>query len=83
MRLSNWLAPLCYALNAISVALLRPPDGDSVQFAGDLMFVASVSMLAVMAATGEWWAFEGDFGDGQWATIAAMANNALYLLSDL
>jgi drug/metabolite transporter (DMT)-like permease len=81
----GFAAPLCYALNAISVALLRPPDGDSVQFAGGLMFVASVSMLAVMAVTGEWWAFEGEFGDGQWATIAAMANNALsfYLIFEL
>jgi len=81
----GFAAPLCYALNAISVALLRPPDGDSVQYAGGLMFVASVSMLAVMAVTGEWWAFEGEFGDGHWATVAAMANNALsfYLIFEL
>ena len=79
------VAPFCYALNAICVALLRPPEGDSVQLAGGLMFAASVSMLAVMAVTGEWWAFEGGFGDGHWATIAAMANNALsfYLILEL
>ena len=28
------VAPLCYALNAICVAMLRPPEGDSVQLAG-------------------------------------------------
>ncbi|MDP6475242.1 MAG: DMT family transporter [Alphaproteobacteria bacterium] len=79
------VAPLCYALNAICVALLRPPEGDSVQLAGGLMFAATVSMLAVMAVTDEWWAFEGTFGDGHWATVAAMANNALsfYLIFEL
>jgi drug/metabolite transporter (DMT)-like permease len=79
------VAPLCYALNAICVAMLRPPEGDSVQLAGGLMFAGSISMLAVMAVTGEWWAFDGTFGDGHWATIAAMANNALtfYLIFEL
>ncbi len=78
-------APLCYALNAVCVTLLRPPEGDSVQFANGLMFVASISMLGVMAITGEWWAFGGSFGDGHWATLAAMANNALsfYLIFEL
>jgi len=56
-----------------------------VQFANGLMFVASISMLGVMAITGEWWAFGGSFGDGHWATLAAMANNALsfYLIFEL
>ena len=81
----GFVAPLCYALNAVLVALLRPPHGDSVQFAGGLMFVGSISMLAVMAVTGEWWAFAGPFGAGHWATVAAMANNALafYLIFEL
>jgi len=65
--------------------LLRPPEGDSVQLAGGLIFVGTVSMLAVMAVTDEWWAFDGAFGDGHWATIVAMANNALsfYLIFEL
>lgn len=81
----GFLAPLCYALTTIFVALLRPPEGNSVQFAGGLMFVGSVSMLAVMAVTGEWWAFGGPFGAGHWATLAAMVNNALafYLIFEL
>jgi len=81
----GFAAPLCYALNAICVALLRPPGGDSVQFAGGLMFVASASMLIVMGITGEWWAFGGTFSAGHWATLAAMANNALsfYLIFEL
>lgn len=81
----GFLAPFCYALTAIFVAVLRPPEGDSVQFAGGLMFVGSISMLVVMAVTGEWWAFAGHFGAGHWATLAAMVNNALafYLIFEL
>ena len=81
----GFVAPLCYALNAVCVAMLRPPEGDSVQLASGLMFTGSVSMLVLMAVTGEWWAFEGSFGDGHWATLVAMANNALsfYLIFEL
>jgi len=81
----GFVAPLCYALNAVCVALLRPAEGDSVQLASGLIFVGTISMLAVMAVTGEWWAFDGKFGNGHWATIAAMANNALsfYLIFEL
>jgi drug/metabolite transporter (DMT)-like permease len=81
----GFVAPLCYALTAVLVALLRPPQGGSVQFAGGLMFVGSVSMLVVMAVTGEWWAFSGPFGAGHWATVAAMVNNAVafYLIFEL
>ena len=39
------VAPLCYALNAICVALLRPPEGDSVQLASGLMFAASAAQI--------------------------------------
>lgn len=81
----GFAAPLCYALNAVCVALLRPPEGSSVQFACGLMFVASISMLGVTAINGEWWAFEGEFGEGHWATIAAMVNNVVsfYLIFEL
>lgn len=81
----GFVAPLCYALNAVCVAMLRPPEGDSVQLAGGLMFTGSVSMLVVMAVTGEWWAFGGEFAEGHWATLVAMANNALsfYLIFEL
>ena len=81
----GFLAPLCYALTAVFVALLRPPQGGSVQFASGLTIMGSISMLVVMAVTGEWWAFGGHFGAGHWATLAAMANNALafYLIFEL
>jgi len=73
----GFAAPFCYALNAICVAVMRPPEGTSVQFAAGLTFVGTLAMLIVMAATGEWWAFDGAFGDGHVATLIAMANNAL------
>jgi drug/metabolite transporter (DMT)-like permease len=81
----GFVAPLCYALNAVFVAMLRPPEGNSVQFAGGLMFMGSIAMLVVMAVTGEWWAFGGEFGAGHWATIAAMGVNALafYMIFEL
>ncbi len=81
----GFAAPFCYALNAVCVAMLRPPEGSSVQFAAGLTFFGSVSMLVVMAVTGEWWAFDGAFGAGHWATLIAMANNALafYLIFEL
>ena len=50
----GFAAPLCYALNAICTALLRPARGSSVQFAAGLMFFGSVSMLVVMLVIGDW-----------------------------
>jgi drug/metabolite transporter (DMT)-like permease len=73
----GFAAPLCYALNAVLVAVMRPPEGGSIQFSAGLTFVGTVTMLAVMVVSGQWWAFGGEFGDGHWATLIAMVNNAL------
>lgn len=70
-------APLCYAFNAITIALLRPPETHSVPLACGLMFSAALYALIAMVVSGEWWAFGGDFGRGHWSTLGAMANNAL------
>ncbi|MDC0074129.1 DMT family transporter [Alphaproteobacteria bacterium] len=79
------MAPFCYALNTICVALLRPPDATSVQLAGGLMLVGAICMIFVMLLTSEWWAFNSSFNDGYLATIIAMFNNALafYLIFEL
>ena len=53
----GFLAPLSYALNTICVAMLTPPNGNSVQFAAGLTIVGSISMMIVMLITGEWWIF--------------------------
>lgn len=78
-------APLCYAVNAIVVALMRPPETSSVPLACGLMAAASLFVLIAMAATSDWWAFDAPWGDGHWATIGAMANNAVafYLIFEL
>ncbi len=71
------LPPLSFAVNAVCIALLRPPQTGSLPLAAGLMLAASAFMLVVMAASGEWWAFGGRFGDGHWAVIAAMVNNCV------
>ena len=37
-------------------------------------------MLVIMAASGQWWAFDGAFGIGHGMVLAAMVNNALLLV---
>ena len=73
----GFLAPLSYALNTICVAMLTPPNGNSVQFAAGLTIVGSISMMIVMLITGEWWIFTDNFRTiGEISIILAMLNNA-------
>jgi drug/metabolite transporter (DMT)-like permease len=74
------VATLSFSLRAVLVPLMRPPATPSLSLACGLLVFASVIMLAVMAASGEWWAFAGPFGIGQGALLAAMVNNALLLV---
>lgn len=67
--------PLCYALNAISIALLRPPATGSLPLATGMICCATIYIFVVMAISGSWWAFDGAWGTGHWATIYAMLNN--------
>lgn len=68
---------LSYAINAVLIARWRPQETTSLPLAGGLMLASTGYIFLVMAATGEWWAFEGDFGIGHGATIGAMANNCV------
>ena len=70
-------APLCYAFNAVLIALLRPPAASSLGLGFGLLSASTVYMAVAMLATGEWWAFDGAFGAGHWATIGAMVNNVV------
>ena len=74
------VATISFALRAVLVPLMRPPATGSLSLACGLLIAASVIMLVIMAASGQWWAFAGDFGIGHWAVIGAMLNNALILV---
>ena len=80
--MAGWVAlgllpSLSYAVNAVLVARWRPQETGSLPLAGGLMLASAGYVLIVMAATGEWWAFDGAFGIGHGATIGAMANNCV------
>jgi drug/metabolite transporter (DMT)-like permease len=74
------LATLSFSLRAVLVPLMRPPATPSLSLACGLLIAASAIMLVIMAATGQWWAFDGEFGMGHGMVLAAMVNNALLLV---
>jgi len=83
--MAGWLAlslvaTLAFSLRAVLVPLMRPPATTSLSLACGLLVAATLIMLVITAASGEWWAFEGEFGIGQGAVIAGMFNNALILV---
>jgi drug/metabolite transporter (DMT)-like permease len=78
----GWVAlglvvPLCYAVNAVLIALMSPPATGALPLGFGLLFFAAIYAGVAMIVTGEYWAFPAPFSDADWATIAAMANNAL------
>ena len=80
--MAGWVAlgllpSLSYAVNAVLVARWRPQETGSLPLAGGMMLASAGYVLIVMAATGDWWAFDGAFGIGHGATIGAMANNCV------
>ena len=88
--MAGWVAlglvpSLSYAVNAVLVERWRPQETSSLPLTGGLMLASAGYVLIVMAAVGEWWAFDGSFGVGHGATIAAMANNCVsfYLLFEI
>lgn len=71
------VAPFTYALNAVIIALMRPPAAGSLPLGFGLLASSAVYSGIAMAVSGEFWAFPAPFSAADWATIAAMANNAL------
>lgn len=71
------VAPFTYALNAVIIALMRPPAAGSLPMGFGLLASSAVYAAIAMAVSGEFWAFPAPFSEADWATIAAMANNAV------
>lgn len=71
------VAPFTYALNAVIIALMRPPAAASLPMGFGLLASAAVYSGIAMTLSGEFWAFPAPFGAADWATIAAMADNAV------
>jgi drug/metabolite transporter (DMT)-like permease len=71
------VAPFCYALNTTIIALMRPPATGSLPLGFGLLASSALYSLVAMLASGQLWAFPAPFSPADWATIAAMANNAV------
>ncbi|MEE8171687.1 MAG: DMT family transporter [Alphaproteobacteria bacterium] len=79
------IVPLGYAATTIAAALMRPPAMDSLSFsAGYFLTVVPILFVAMLVA-GEFWAFDGAFGDPEWALVLSVAVQGLgiYLFLEL
>jgi drug/metabolite transporter (DMT)-like permease len=70
------LAPLCYALGAVLMARLDPPESKSLPLACGLLSASAVTMFLVMLSSGTWWFFNGQLDKGGLAVIGAGINQA-------
>jgi drug/metabolite transporter (DMT)-like permease len=70
------VAPLCYALGAILMARLDPPESKSLPLACGLLSASTVTMLLVMLSSGTWWFFNSQLGKGELAVVGAGINQA-------
>lgn len=71
------VAPLCYAVNATIIALMRPPATGSLPLGFGLLAASAVYGLVAMLASGQAWAFPAPWSPADWATLLAMPNNAI------
>lgn len=89
-EVAGWLAislvaPLCFALRAVVIPLMRPPTTSSLPLALGMLIVATIMMLIIALASGQWWAFDAPWGAGHWGTLAAMVQIAgvFYLIFEV
>ncbi|MEE8173547.1 MAG: DMT family transporter [Alphaproteobacteria bacterium] len=79
------IAPLCYGFANTLVAIMRPPESNSLPLAAGLLLGASALLLLLMAATDSWWFFDAGLDDGALALIGVTLANAIfwYLLFEI
>ena len=83
--LLSFAAPVLYVANALIIAWLKPPPAGALPLAGGVLTTGTLFMFVVMAATGQWWWFEGPMTAGDWALAAAAGTMALvfYLMIEI
>ncbi|MDP6816596.1 MAG: DMT family transporter [Alphaproteobacteria bacterium] len=79
------IAPLCYGFANTLVAIMRPPQSNSIPLAAGLLLGASTILLLLMAATDSWWFFDAGLNDGALALIGVTVVNVIfwYLLFEI
>ena len=79
------VAPLLYGFANTLVAIMRPPQSNSLPLAAGLLLGASVLLLLFMAATDSWWFFDNGLDVGGLALIGVTLANAIfwYLLFEI
>ena len=83
--LLSFVTPLLYVANALIISWLKPPPAGALPLAGGVLATGAVFMFVVMAATDQWWWFEGPMTDGDWALAGAAGVMALvfYLMIEI
>ena len=79
------IVPFGYAATTIAAAIMRPPAMDSISFSAGYFIAVVPILFIVMLASGEFWAFDGTFGDAEWALVLAAIVQGLgiYLFLEL
>ena len=83
--LLSFVGPVLYVANALIIAWLKPPPAGALPLAGGVLTAGALFMFVVMAATDQWWWFEGPMTAGDWALAAAAGTMALvfYLMIEI